>query len=66
MDAITCGVCGRRGYFMGNACPKCRERSPGSNRSKRRYQRFLDFREIRPDLTFNEFLTSDTFAEARK
>lgn len=35
-------------------------------RSRRVYSRFLDIRDVCPDLTFREFLTSERFAEARR
>jgi hypothetical protein len=35
------------------------------SRASRRYSRFLDIRDVYPDLTFSEFLTDDRFAEAR-
>jgi len=34
-------------------------------KSKRRYQAFLDLRDVLPDLTFHEYLTTPDFAESR-
>ncbi len=35
-------------------------------KSKRIYSRFLELRDVFPDMTFREFLTSDQFAETRR
>lgn len=55
-------------YFHVTECGRllAREDIPVKSRAKRRYERFLDFSDVFPDLTFGEFLTGPEFAEARR
>lgn len=50
----------------GKAAALASNRTRRWSKPRRRYDRFLDLRDVFPDMTFRDFLTAPEFAEARR
>lgn len=50
----------------GRAAAMASHRAIRNSKAKRVYRRFLDIREVCPDLTFREFITNHQFADVRR